>query len=132
MHGEKQLLCQIQKAPNHSLQRSSQVICVGQRRLLLHSCWNQDLLGNNFHRAVFSIRRFSCVRHFAGNISPSTRPFVLKLEPGVIVETTCLSRAHRGVCAVVVLPMAFRPEADSLPRFDSPLVQGASRTWYTD
>ena len=34
---------------------------------------------------------------------------------------------HSRRYGVVVLPMAFRPDADSLPRFDSPLVQGASR-----
>ena len=36
-----------------------------------------------------------------------------------------LRRSRRN--GVVVLPMAFGPETDSQPRFDFPLVQGASR-----
>ena len=55
------------------------------------------------------------------------------VRPGLRRQERCGGvQASRGVCAVVVLPMAFRPEADNSPRFDSPLVQGASRTWYTD
>ena len=42
----------------------------------------------------------------------------------------CGSKSRR--CSKAVLSLASEPRADSLPWFDSPLVQGASQLRYTD
>ena len=47
---------------------------------------------------------------------------------GFLLKISCGIRLLIGRrCGVVVLPTAFGPDADSLPRFDPPLIQGASR-----
>ena len=62
----------------------------------------------------------------AGAVAVPSNTVLLNLELAnlVTIFLKVLSACRR--CCVAVLPMAFGPEADSSPRFDSPLVQGAS------